>query len=657
MKKRLIAWIVVILVVWMLFPTGAGAAGSSTVPETDGGMCGKNLKWSINTKTGVLTISGSGDMYDYKMNSGEEPPWYLSYWKYIKKVDLKSGVTHIGNHAFSICRELTTVSLPNTLKSIGVCAFDSCRKLESVNMPDSVESVGANAFNSCIALSRVTLSKNLKKIPANAFRACAMEYIILPEGLENIAEHAFLECTKLKEVVFPSSLKILDIGAFMGCSSLKEVVIPDTLPNMYSSVFTYCKNLESITLPYYFIGKVKPYESKINTVHVTRGNPESDGIMTDYFDGNLEDNLWGALRDKPFSVVIDEGIKQLGKRTFFHSEKMTAITLPSSLERVCTQCFCACYALKDVYYMGTKAEFETKLKPQIEYDNEPLLNATWHFYLDSPRNVNGKISLGGSVQWKGSTPYVVYDGLTKKPVFTVKDQNGKTIDPFFYDFKYENNRTPGTARIKVTFKGGYVGSCSATFKIYLPATVKTAVENVKDGIRISWSPVEGAKGYVIYRRAWNLKSKGWTTFERWNNTTQTSWTDTKVYAGTRYQYGVKAYPKDAMDNYNLGIVGPLKTTVRITTRTLNSVTPGSKRITVKWAGSKVFTGYEIRVATNDTFTAGVKTVTVPNAGAFEKVVTGLKAKKTYYVEVRSYQEFEGMTYYGQWSNVLSCKTP
>ena len=154
-----------------------------------------------------------------------------------------------------------------------------------------------------------------------------------------------------------------------------------------------------------------------------------------------------------------------------------------------------------------------------------------------------------------------------------------------------------------------------------------------------------------------------------NNTTGTSWVDTKVYAGTRYQYGVKAYFAKRLDpianaqiggnvgdNYNLGLVGPLKTTVRITTRVLNSVTPGSKRLTVKWTGSSLFTGYQIQVATDSAFTKNLKTVTISKANTYEATVKSLNAKTTYYVRVRSYHVFEGTTYYGQWSNVLNAKT-
>jgi len=271
------------------------------------------------------------------------------------------------------------------------------------------------------------------------------------------------------------------------------------------------------------------------------------------------------------------------------------------------------------------------------------------------------------VQFKGTTPYVVYNGSPATPGVIVKDKDGNVIPASDYTVSYLENAQPGTGYAEVTMTA--TGSMNrAFFKIYMPKTTSTSVANTNDGIKISWTAVPGAAGYVIYRRAWNLTSSGWTTFERWNNTTSTTWTDTKVYAGTRYQYGVKAYFAQrtdpvsgaviggVFDNFNLGVVGPLKTTVRITTRKLNSVTGGTKQITVKWSGSSVFTGYQVQIATNSAFTSGVKTVKITNPKTYQTTIKNLKAKTTYYVRVRSYHVFEGTTYYGGWSNVMSAKT-
>ena len=281
------------------------------------------------------------------------------------------------------------------------------------------------------------------------------------------------------------------------------------------------------------------------------------------------------------------------------------------------------------------------------------------------------------VQFKGETAYVLYDVEAHQPRFIVKDEDGKTVDPANYDYEYKENINAGTGYVIVTMKNGYTGVCQGGFKIYLPTTTETTVENTEQGIKLTWKPVEGAAGYVIYRRAWSSTTNGWTAFARWNNTTATTYIDGvdanhKVYAGTRYQYGVKAYFARRLDpianveiggnvnepsgNFNLSEVGPLKTTVRITTRVLNSVTPGSKQLTVKWTASSLFTGYEVQIATNSTFTKDVKTVKITNAKTTQTTIKSLKAKTTYYVRIRSYHVFNGMTYYGGWSATKSAKT-
>ena len=299
---------------------------------------------------------------------------------------------------------------------------------------------------------------------------------------------------------------------------------------------------------------------------------------------------------------------------------------------------------------------------------------------------NGVVKFNeGEVQYKGQTPYVIWSSKEApfEPAFTVYAEDGETVvDPANYDFEYKENTLPGTGYLFVYFKGEYAGTADVRlfFKIYLPATTATYVENVAEGIRVTWAPVEGAAGYVIYRRAWGATQDGWTAFARWDNTTETTWLDGhddshKVYAGTRYQYGVKAYFARRVDpvagteiggnvnedsgNFNLGEVGPLKTTVRITTRTLNSVTsenPGVLR--VWWAPSKFFTGIQIQWATDENFKQNADFVSFEWAdedgkAIYEYFIENLPSGTTYYARVRSYHMFNGMKYLGGWSEVKS----
>ena len=272
----------------------------------------------------------------------------------------------------------------------------------------------------------------------------------------------------------------------------------------------------------------------------------------------------------------------------------------------------------------------------------------------------------GGLKFKGTTPYMIWNGAERRAPFVVRDKTtGKVIDGQFYEFRYEQNVNPGTGYLYVRMRGN-TEEKRVWFKIYLPPTTSTSVANTAGGIKITWKAVPGAAGYVVYRRAWNKSMTEWSKFDRWNNTTETTWTDTKVYAGTRYQYGVKAYfaqRKDAVtgatiggvfDNYNLGEVGPLKTTVRIKTNKLSSVTAGTGKLTAKWTKIDVCTGYVVQTATNSAFTANKLETKITSPSTVSKAISGLTSGKTYYVRVRGYTEFNGTTYYGEWSNVLTC---
>ena len=111
------------------------------------GTCGPDLKWRL-TDDGVLTISGEGEMDDYRFS-----PWHDSG---VKRIIIGNRVTSIGNSAFSGCSSLTSVTIPNSVTTIGYSAFSGCTNLQKVHIGNSVKAIGKEAFNNCTSVTQIS---------------------------------------------------------------------------------------------------------------------------------------------------------------------------------------------------------------------------------------------------------------------------------------------------------------------------------------------------------------------------------------------------------------------------------------------------------------------------------------------------------------------
>ena len=164
MKRKIVSVLLCVLLLASLLPVSAFA------DTTASGKCGDNLTWTLDGD-GTLTISGTGEMWDYSYDSNA--PWYSSRSS-VKCVIISDGVTNIGNYAFyyCYCRSLTSVTIPDSVTSIGGHAFRNCCGLTKVTIPDSVTSIGNYAFYDCDGLTSVTIGNSVTRIGDYAFRDC-----------------------------------------------------------------------------------------------------------------------------------------------------------------------------------------------------------------------------------------------------------------------------------------------------------------------------------------------------------------------------------------------------------------------------------------------------------------------------------------------------
>ena len=67
-------------------------------------------------------------------------------------------------------------------------------------------------------------------------------------------------------------------------------------------------------------------------------------------------------------------------------------------------------------------------------------------------------------------------------------------------------------------------------------------------------------------------------------------------------------------------------------------------------------GYQIQYSTDSKFKSGNKTVTVNKNSTTKKTISKLKAKKKYYVRIRTYKTVGKQKYYSDWSKSVKVTT-
>lgn len=226
MKKRLLSILLVLLMALTLLPLGALA-------DSNNKKCGENLTWEF--ADGILTISGTGDMYDY--SSADPAPW-SEYNDIIASITISDGVTSIGDNAFHSCCAESIDLQCTSLVSIGKNAFSRCTMLTSIFIPESVQSIGSEAFSLCEGLSMVELPTTLTKIPDGIFTDCALlDSITIPDTVTEIGANAFSKCTEFSLTGLPSSIKSIGTAAFANCGRIESLALPKTLDSIGEAAF------------------------------------------------------------------------------------------------------------------------------------------------------------------------------------------------------------------------------------------------------------------------------------------------------------------------------------------------------------------------------------------------------------------------------------
>ncbi len=393
----------------------------------------------------------------------------------ITSLVIPDSVKDIGYYTFQNCDSLVNVVIGSGITGLWGENFAFCDSLKEINIPATVERFNQSTVDSCSSLERINVDSDnstYSSIDGVFFNKAGSELLVYPGGrageytiplnVTTIAWSAFKNASRLTRIIISEGVRVIDPHAFGDCTSLEYVYIPESVEEIYGSTFFNCDNLKCFEVA----KGNKHYKSIDGALYSYGVNYQGEnycsliaypvGINTDIV---VPDGVTGVILgcwDTITSVALPESVEHVYfagctsltsinipdavtfiayetfkgcsslKRialpsyitsiefcTFEDCVSLEAIEIPASVTRIDYSAFNNCVSLKDVYYTGTEEQWNAI---GIGGGNECLTNATIHFNSFMPEEVTApelKVINGQWVYAMGNNIVTDYTGLVE----------------------------------------------------------------------------------------------------------------------------------------------------------------------------------------------------------------------------------------------------
>ena len=427
--------------------------------------------------------------------------------------DIKEGTRLIADGAFVRSKNIIAITIPNSLTlGIDEDTFNGFWNCENVT---TFAVNGGNPLYS--SMDGVLFNKDkttLIQYPVGSNRS----YYTVPDTVITIGKNAFESAINLNGVVISDSVKMISEASFKYCENLASISIGNGVTEIESDAF--------YDTAYY--NDKNNWNN--NILYISNYLIHSDGLRSSY--------------------EVKDGTRVISENAFSGQNYFFSIVIPTSVISICKYALSDCPMFSDIYYKGTKAEWNN-----IDKHNNSLNDVAIHC---TDGVINEKVTTTQPVPTTSAQPA---PAPTQAPT-----QAPTTVAP-----------TPAEP--------------TTVANIAAP-TIATQVEQTT-------TPQQTAEP-----------------------TTQTT---TKAVAK----------PKGAK---------------------FKKVKGSKKSIALTWAKVKGVKGYQIQLATDKKFKKNKKTVTIKKQKTTKTTVKKLKAKKKYFVRIRTYKTVNGKKIYSSWSKVKTVKT-
>ena len=271
---------------------------------------------------------------------------------------------------------------------------------------------------------------------------------VIEQGVTSIGKNAFWGCRSLTSVTIPNSVTSIGRQAFVSCTNLTNITIPNSVTAIETYTFLGCISLTSVTIP-------------------------SSGTS-------------------------------IGGWAFDDCSSLSSVTIPSSVTSIGDRAFSDCDKLTDVYYSGSKKQWESISISENWDGNKALLKATIHYNNADPSTPSTKVTVNfnahnGTVYTKKVTTGKNY-GTLRTPT-----RSGYTFDGWY---TAETGGTKVTSTTKVTATTNHTLHAHWTKNKYYTVTF-----NANGGTAYTTKYIGGKK--VTSAAKVNLKAKQ-TLYARWS---------------------------------------------------------------------------------------------------------------------------------------------
>ena len=338
-------------------------------------------------------------------------------------VNISDTVTSIGNGAFTSCWELSAINvaadntaycsvdgvvydkdmtelvvypidrseneytIPDGVKSIAPAALEDCNRLYSITLPASLTGVNVYVFWRMYNLTQIIVDENnaewcsVDGVLFNKAKTILTAYpknkagfsYSIPDGTQEIGDHAFWENNNLCTVTLPDGLSTINCNAFTGIRSLKTVSIPASVSAIGYAAFLECSELSTVnygdTIEQWNALSIGPDNEplKTATIHCTNGDIAPHGSCGDELTWKFEngkvtvsgtgamyefdwadDIPWAKFADEIKAVVIENGVTSICSDAFSYCAALESVSLPASLTVIGEWSFSHCSKLESI---------------------------------------------------------------------------------------------------------------------------------------------------------------------------------------------------------------------------------------------------------------------------------------------------------------------